>query len=301
METVDLKKYLSDVLDCEQTIFTAKWIRKDILKRIEEASHKHEKIEIPSNYSWELGEIRFIWGVGIGLWFIALIFLRSELSGLTKIIFIICLILSAIQKISAKLKNKQYMIQHFAEVKNAEEEIEKIKAEQSLIIGSLMKKLSETETFISETESALNALYSLGVIYGKYRHFVAVASFCEYIQSGRCNTLEGANGAYNLYESELRQNIIIGQLDAVIDGLKQIRDAQYMIYEAINESNRVLQCISSELSNIKSAAYVTAGASVATAYYAKQSAKNSEILVDVNRGAYGLLYDKSDRVVSYTK
>lgn len=55
--------------------------------------------------------------------------------------------------------------------------------------------------------------------------------------SERVETLEGVNGAYNLYESELRQNLIITNLNQISLQLNSIKDNQYLIYEAITESN----------------------------------------------------------------
>ena len=37
--------------------------------------------------------------------------------------------------------------------------------------------------------------------------------FDEYLQSGRCYTLEGHEGAYNLYEEEKFKEIILTKLD----------------------------------------------------------------------------------------
>ena len=48
---------------------------------------------------------------------------------------------------------------------------------------------------------------------------IAIASFYEYLMAGRCTSLEGTGGAYNLYENEIRMNQIISQLDTVITSL----------------------------------------------------------------------------------
>ncbi|MBR4711255.1 MAG: hypothetical protein IKP10_04430 [Clostridia bacterium] len=92
--------------------------------------------------------------------------------------------------------------------------------------------------------------YAKDVIYPKYRALPALTSIYEYLSSGRCSTLTGADGAYNLYETETRQNIIIGQLSAVIENLEQIRTNQYVLYQEmrrINESThpyrgRIVRC-----------------------------------------------------------
>lgn len=99
----------------------------------------------------------------------------------------------------------------------------------------------------STLKNSLEKLYDKNIIFPKYRNFVAITMISEYLESGRCSELEGPNGAYNLYESELRQNIIINQLSAIIDNLEQIRNNQFILYQEISNSNMV---ISNMLSNI---------------------------------------------------
>lgn len=74
----------------------------------------------------------------------------------------------------------------------------------------------------------------------KYQNFVMISSIHEYICSGRCSTLEGHEGAYNILEMELRLDRIEGKLDNIIQKLNQIKDNQYTIYYAIQEAKN--QC-----------------------------------------------------------
>ena len=100
---------------------------------------------------------------------------------------------------------------------------------------------------LEQTIKVRNELYSKGVIYNKYRNDVAVATFYDYLMSGRCTTLEGPDGAYNLFESELRQDIIICQLDAALVALDKIQKNQYYLYEQLEEANRSLDLINGQL------------------------------------------------------
>ncbi|MEE0179612.1 MAG: hypothetical protein U0I25_07670 [Oscillospiraceae bacterium] len=84
---------------------------------------------------------------------------------------------------------------------------------------------------------ALRALYNTGIIWEKYQNLVAVSTMYEYIASGRCDRLDGPYGAYNLYESELRQNIIIGQLSKIETHLEQIKENQNMLYYELRDAN----------------------------------------------------------------
>ena len=100
-----------------------------------------------------------------------------------------------------------------------------------------------------QLKSALEQLYSADVIYPKYRNLVAVTMIYEYLASGRCSELEGPNGAYNLYEMELRQNIIIGQLSSILDRLEQIRSNQFTLYNELEKSNQESARLLSDISN----------------------------------------------------
>jgi X-X-X-Leu-X-X-Gly heptad repeat protein len=73
-------------------------------------------------------------------------------------------------------------------------------------------------------------LYALNVIYPKYHNLVAMTSFYEYFDSGRCAELEGAQGAYNLFEIEKRMDIIIYKMDMILARLKKIAENQYRLY-----------------------------------------------------------------------
>ena len=55
----------------------------------------------------------------------------------------------------------------------------------------LSRELSKVGELYNNIRDTLNQLYSLNIIYPKYRNFVAISSFYEYFESGRCNTLKG--------------------------------------------------------------------------------------------------------------
>lgn len=93
---------------------------------------------------------------------------------------------------------------------------------------------------LDETKNILHKMYNKAIIFPKYRNFTAVSSFYEYIDSGRCTRLDGHEGAYNIFENEIRQNIIIQKLDEAVRMLKKIEQNQYMLYDAIRETNRVI-------------------------------------------------------------
>lgn len=105
---------------------------------------------------------------------------------------------------------------------------------------------------LQQSEILLRSFYeSHDVIYPKYRNLIAVSSFYDYLMSGRCSELQGHEGAYNIFEVEVRLNRIITQLDHVVARLNTIEQNQYMLYNAISASNATVDrlCSAVEHSN----------------------------------------------------
>lgn len=112
----------------------------------------------------------------------------------------------------------------------------------------LDKEIAETEDLLKKTFAARNELYAYDIVFGKYRDVVALSSFYEYLMSGRCSSLEGAEGAYNIYENEIRADRVIAQLDTVITSLDEIKQNQYLMYQELHRINDSLDRMNSTLS-----------------------------------------------------
>lgn len=119
----------------------------------------------------------------------------------------------------------------------------------------LTEEISQAEALLKKTYRARNQLYAADIVFGKYRDIVALATFYEYLMAGRCTALEGANGAYNLYESEIRANLIISKLTDIEKSLKKIEQSQYMICSQLAEMNRTL----TQMNDTMEAAYFAMG------------------------------------------
>ena len=161
------------------------------------------------------------------------------------------------------------------------------------------KEIDTAENALKETYTQRNNFYNTDIVYIKYRNPVALASFCEYLVSGRCTELEGPNGAYNIYENEIRVDRITDQLDKVLVSLDQIKSNQYTIYSELVEMNTSLKSLNSSLNNaiksidqieknsrvanerlaeISSNTAVTAYYSKVNAYYAKKTAETAKAI-----------------------
>lgn len=89
-------------------------------------------------------------------------------------------------------------------------------------------------------EQVLRDVYSLNIIYEKYRTLPYVCSLYEYIKSGCCSSLQGNGGAYNLLEQEIFRKTLILQHDLIIRQLDKIQENQYMLYCTIQDNNEKL-------------------------------------------------------------
>lgn len=153
--------------------------------------------------------------------------------------------------------------------------------------GIIDKEIEEAEALLKKLYECRNTLYSHNIVFEKYRNVVALSTFYEYLIAGRCTTLEGADGAYNIYENEIRADRIIGQLTQVIDKLDAIKDTQYMIYSELQTINKSLdhlnktmddalvsvQNMEKDIANISANTDVIAHNSAVTAYYSKLNAE----------------------------
>ncbi len=108
---------------------------------------------------------------------------------------------------------------------------------------------------IRESEEVLNRLYAMNILHPKYRNLAAASTIFEYLETGRCTELTGHEGAYNLYESELRQNLIIAKLDVVIQKLDELKATMYRCCMAIENVGKQIQGLEKELKTLNSTAF----------------------------------------------
>lgn len=151
----------------------------------------------------------------------------------------------------------------------------------------LDQEITAAEELLKKTHAARDELYACDIVFDKYRNPVALSSFYEYLMSGRCSALEGADGAYNIYESEIRSNRVIAQLDAVVSSLEDIKHNQYMMYREMCNTNSLLKTLNSTMdqaltsiqgieantTKIAENSAVIAHHSAVTAYYSKVNAE----------------------------
>lgn len=152
-----------------------------------------------------------------------------------------------LQKYEMDYNDYQKKCTSYKNIKKKEyEEALKIADKNFEIASAEYKMLCYT---LEDTKNNLDELYNMGIIFPKYCNYVAVCSMYEYFSSGRVDTLEGANGAYNLYENEIRQNLIISSLEKISTNLEVIKSNQYILYTELKENNERLDATLDEISN----------------------------------------------------
>lgn len=157
----------------------------------------------------------------------------------------------------------------------SKKEIESNKIHNIQILNNIDLALKNCKNELIETNNVLKQYYDLGYIYPKYRGLIPVCTIYEYLDSGRCFRLEGHEGAYNLYENELRMNIILNKLNEIIYRLDDISSSQHLLANEIKSSNIQINNLCNSLENIESNAELTQ-------YYSKLSAANTAYLKWIN-------------------
>ena len=249
---MDTKKYLKNVVELEGALYTLNksigylnyskknlGIKNNYTEPVYNSDSEYDKtgiILVSAIYTFFIGGLL---GLIVG-WLSSNIFL-----GIVCVI-IVYIILYFRQKSAARVHNQNLLVEH----ENKTEEYKRLVSEdRARIDKELLKKrnidlqISSLQNKYNETYAILQQLYNLNIIYPKYRNLIAVGTFYEYFDSGRCSTLEGHEGAYNIFENELRLNAILGKLDDIINHLEEIRSSQYAIYNAISEGNKTANAI----------------------------------------------------------
>lgn len=189
------------------------------------------------------------------------------------------------QKANGKIEAVQKKHEH--DVQCVQENNKKLQKQYYSELCSWQAENDEAHSYfakpLAETQEVLKNLYSADVIYPKYRNLPALTSIYEYLITGRCEELTGPHGAYNLYEDEVRKDMIISQMNQVIQNLEQIKANQYKLYEEVCRIRENTQAAVNELRAIHGYAVELTGLASLTAYYAGIAASNTNAMMYYHR------------------
>lgn len=291
----DVIKHLRYAKDIETTIYTLNTAHGYIEQKIRRLGH-HRKIDPPASIDYNF----YFWTILLSTFFISLflscLLLNENPEDFILILFILpvffgfehlainlgiaaaaAVIITAVSGILYVIRKKVvhagYMREYRRELYADGQRVQ----QENIQIGILRQQQYALKQEVSKNEGLLKRLYSLDIIFPKYRNMVAVITMLEYLESGRCSRLTGSHGAYDTYSYEEKQNIIIGKLDTVVRMLHEIRKTQYMLYEAIQEANVTANEIYTQSERIIAANDQIAQNSALIAYNTSVIRRNSEI------------------------
>lgn len=244
---MELKQYIECVKKLEIEKYT-------LTKTIQAMDQKINNLAIPRRVIRETNKpaqekpIDFGCGCGLGVWGTFFTIMGLSLFGLSELgigvglLFLLIgipafIYLIYLHKSHSKLveQTDQQIAQKYTQEIKYEKQRMELETEQKNRFIQARQTLNST---YQKTCNTLQELYDKNIIYPKYQNnLVAICMFSEYLQSRRCNTLEGPNGAYNIFESEIRLGLILGKLDEISSKLDQISNSQYMLYTALNQIN----------------------------------------------------------------
>ena len=144
--------------------------------------------------------------------------------------------------------------------------------------NELQEELEELADQYNKTLEIVNKLYDLGIIYEKYQKIIPVSSFYEYIASGRCSSLTGSSGAYNLYENETRMNVVITKLDEINAKLDIIAQNQQVLADEMRKANDLSLQINHKIDALTNASQSLIQNTEIIGYHSMITAQNTEIL-----------------------
>ena len=145
----------------------------------------------------------------------------------------------------------------------------------------IKKEISQIETENAQNRQAYEKAmeqYSLNVLSEKYRTLAAVSELYEYFVSGRVTELEGSDGAYELYESELSQGLITDKMYFIISQLDDIKDHQSALYNELKETKQIVTDIDGDVSRIIFAEPDAGDAAIITDYCSSIQSSNESAL-----------------------
>ena len=146
------------------------------------------------------------------------------------------LALVIVRPIYEKVRDYKLIRDQFALDRKKESDIKQQGNNALYIIQNNKEKLRQAYGCITNN---LTNVYSANIIYKKYQTVEACAAIFDYLESGRCYTLEGPYGAYNKYDDDLAKGIIISRLEEIsikMDVMISNQEKTYYILQEIDKN-----------------------------------------------------------------
>ena len=277
-----LKTYFENVIDLEKNAYTQRETLSALDSKISSLGRGAyiQRSEVRQEADWMVNilSVGFFCVPGgaiiLGIKGLLSNFISGALDGILKGALIglgITLIISFIKYAIDRGKEKETQAQYDASYNQKMAADNRRITEENKQKSHLVELRTELLQQHQNTQNALQEYYGVGLIYPKYHNINAMCSFYEYYMSGRCSQLTGHEGAYNIYENELRANLILTKLDDILANLEQIKGNQYMLYSALSEGNKKIDNLIAESERQTRLANFTAEQSAIAAYNAAEA------------------------------
>lgn len=187
--------------------------------------------------------------------------------------------------------NKRYYY-WLEEFKRSEaKRIKNLEATELVLINQEIKQIDEK---CIEVSNILDQLYNLRIngklcLHPKYQGLFPISIIYGYFDTGRCDKLEGHEGAYNLYEDEKFKKQIIDEIDYLSMKIDNLNGTMIYMGKAVDECNERLiyleengknmltavNNVDKRISNISSQVKAIEENSANSAYYSEVGAEMS--------------------------
>ena len=108
---------------------------------------------------------------------------------------------------------------------------------ENINLKELTDEIAANEQMESDIKDTLETYYSTHVLDPEYQDLVPVTTMYGYFKDNRCQELTGHNGAYSLYEKELKAQTITGDLEELLNRTNNLADAQKDILSQVGKVN----------------------------------------------------------------
>lgn len=261
------KQYLEDVIDLEMKKVVTEKMYEELVIEENEWNRKISYSPAKGFSSMSIGDMLVsgakTLGVCVVLWIVFLFvgaFADIRIEGIfinlmLILIFVVSIfVLPIVLPIAMKIQEVKDVNKDYNYRKEQQEYVENHGEKAVSIITYNQNQLRTTYKFLNDN---LTKAYSTGFIYKKYQTMEACATILEYLESGRCYELEGPNGAYNKYEDEMRDGLIISTLgqismkmDTIIENQRSLESAVRMVAKNINEMTENIKLLCDTVQNI---------------------------------------------------
>lgn len=275
MTSAELQKYLSGILETELSIYTQNQLIKKLTSEYN-CLGRVSKLSAPKKKKTEASWFYCVWISGIVIGILSgIIGLIDSFNSADSFIYyfaaiIAGLIIAAIGAFVGGLgvgtivwivwfiKDKKRISSQYSDdinnhqkrVKNQELKLKNDQKKKPI----LAKEINDLKACRSRSESNLSKMYSYNILAPKYRNIYAVSSILGYLRAGRTYCLQfnqstGDQGAYNIYETEIRLDRIITNTEEILYKLDQVIDYQKELAYGLQKANQKIDSLYSNVTN----------------------------------------------------